>query len=211
MNRMERKKAEKQKNIIDAAEKIVAEKGMSGMTMEQVAITSDVATGTLYRYFKNKGSLLAAVNARINRELNDYIKNKTDLYDTGIEKLEAMADGSIEFIMNDRQKWNAITELYQMKVENPDDPHVKEFLEITNEMIQMMAEAYRLGIQEGTIREDLDPVATAVYHRMVFANVSTPTTEQKMLLEYNKISYERYLSVTGDLISRSTKRIIPKD
>jgi AcrR family transcriptional regulator len=210
-SRMQHKKKKKRKAILDSAEKIVAEKGMAGMTMELVAREADVATGTLYLYFKNKGSLLAAINARLNHDVNNYIKEKIELKKTGLEKVIAMGQATVEFFMGNPLKWKAVTELYQMKVQDSEDPNVKEFLEVTNEMVQIMAEAYRQGIIEGNIREDLDPVPTAIYNRMAFGNAFTPTNEQEMLLEHNEITQKQYLSVAWDLISISTRKIVPED
>lgn len=209
--RMKRKKKEKQNAIVKAAEKIIAEYGMEKMTMDQVATEADVAKGTIYLYFKNKGSLLAAVNAELNKEANEYMKERMDLCSGGSEKVRAMGQATVEFFMRNPQKWKAITELYQMKVHDPEDPHVQEFLQVTNEMVHMMADAYRQGIKEGTIREDLDPVTTAIYNRMAWGNAFTPTTEQKMLLKWNKISQERYLTVASGLIVRSTHKVLPED
>jgi len=209
--RMKRKKEEKKKSILDATEKLVAEDGMAGMTMGKVATDADVATGTLYLYFKNKGSLLAAVNARLNQEFNAYLKKKMDQYSTGSEKVRAMGAGTVEFFAAHPQKWMAVTELYQMKVQDPEDPHVHEFLNATNEMVQMMADGYRQGIKDGTIRKDLDPVPTAIFNRMAFSNAFTPTTEQKLLLRHNKIDFEHYLKVASELIMRSTHEILPDD
>lgn len=211
MSRMQRKKDKKRKAILDAAEKIVAERGMAGMTMELVARQADVATGTIYLYFKNKGSLLAAVNARLNKEVNGHMKEKMDLQNTGLGKVMTMGNATVEFFLRNPQKWRAVTELYQMKVQDPEDPNVQEFLQVTDEMVQMMAKAYWQGIKEGTIREDLDPVPTAIYNRMAWGNAFTPTTEQKMLMERNKISQERYLTVAGELIARFTRKIPPKN
>lgn len=205
-SRMKRKKDQKRKAILDVAEKNIAIYGIGGMTMNQVAEDADVAKGTLYLYFKNKGSLLAAVNARLNREVNVYMKEKIDLANTGLEKVIAMGQATVEFFMQNPQKWKAVTELYQMKVQDPNDPNVRDFLEATDNMVQMMADAYRQGIKEGTIRADLDPLATAIYNRMAFGNAFTPTTEQKMLLERNKITQERYLNTAWELISRSTRK-----
>jgi AcrR family transcriptional regulator len=208
---MKRKKKEKQNAIVKAAEKIIAEYGMEKMTMDQVAAEADVAKGTIYLYFKNKGSLLAAVNAELNKEANEYMKERMDLCPGGSEKVRAMGQATVEFFMRNPQKWKAITELYQMKVHDPEDPHVQEFMQVTNEMVHMMADAYRQGIKEGTIREDLDPVTTAIYNRMAWGNAFTPTTEQKMLLKWNKISQERYLTVASGLIVRSTHKVLPED
>jgi AcrR family transcriptional regulator len=214
--RMELKKEKKKKVMLDAAEKIIAENGFRDMTMDQVANEADVAKGTLYLYFKNKGGLCAAVNAKINKEMNDVIKEKMDLCQTGSEKVVASGTAVIEFSLKNPQKWNVITELHQMEFEDLEDPNVQEFLHEVNNMIQLLTEAYRQGIDEGTIRKDIDPVATSIFNRMAFSNAINLATEQKMLLELNNISQEHYLNVAWSLINRSTHikpsiRVDPKN
>lgn len=208
---MERKKEEKKNAILDAAEKIIAEKGPYIMTMDEIAREADVATGTLYLYFKNKTSLCAAVNASLNREANAEIKKSMVLYKTGSEKVRAAGTGIIQFVFKYPQKWKAATELYQIKFDDPEDPHVQELIDEDDIGIQMTAEAYKQAIKEGDLREDIDPVPTAIFMNMAFTNAFTPTAEQKMLLERNNISMNHYLEVARDLIIRSTHKVQPED
>jgi AcrR family transcriptional regulator len=201
---MELRKEMKKKVILDAAEKIIAQRGFLEMTMDQVAREADVAKGTVYIYFKNKNSLCTAVNARLNREMNEVVKEKMDLCKTGSEKIVASGTGVVEFSLKNPQKWNVLAELHQMKFEDPTDPNVLMFLQEVNDMVQMMAEAYMQGMEEGAIRRDLDPVATSIFNRMAFSNVLNLTTEQKMLLELNNIDQEHYLGIAWGLMNRST-------
>ncbi len=201
---MEVKKEKKKKVILEAAENIIAESGFRDMTMDQVAKESDVAKGTLYLYFKSKESLCAAVNAKINKEMNEVIKEKMDNYGTGSEKAVASGTAVIEFSRKNPQKWKVIEELHQMKFEDLEDPNVLNFMHEIDNMVKMLAGAYRQGIKEGTIRKDTDPVATAVFNRMAFSNAINLTTEQKMLLELNNINQEHYLDIAWNLINRST-------
>ncbi len=203
-SRMERKKEERRETILNGAEYLIAKHGYKSMTMDQVALIADVAKGTLYLYFKNKSTLCAAVNARINKQLNQHMKEKMDLYDTGSEKLVAAGTAVIEFSHQNPQKWKAGAELYQIKFKDPEDPNVQDSLHEANITVHMLADAYRRGIKEGTIRNDVDPIPTAIYNRMVINNAFTPTSEQKLLLELNNISQEHYLSVSWNLINRST-------
>lgn len=202
--RMKRKKEEKRKIILDTADKLIAEKGTRYMTMDQVAKEADVAKGTLYLYFKNKESLCAAVNARLNREMNSCIKEKMNLYSTGSEKTVAVGTAIIEYSLKNPQKWKTATEIYQMSMNNPEDPNVQEFMGEVNKMVHMLAAAYRQGISEGDIHKDVDPVPTAIYNRMAFSNVLALTSEQNMILKLNNISQKRYLAVAWNLINRST-------
>jgi AcrR family transcriptional regulator len=204
ISRMERKKEKKKKAIMDAAEEIIAAKGFGSLTMDQVAEDADVAKGTLYLYFKNKESLCATVNAQINREINQLMLEKMSLKKMGTKKIIASGTAIIEFARNNPKKWKVVTELYQLDIKDHEDPNVQEFLEEVNNMVQMLAEAYQLGIEEGTIISDLDPVPTAIYNRIAFINAFSITSEQKMILKRNNISKERYLSVVWNLLNRST-------
>lgn len=203
-SRMERKKEERRAAILDAAEILIAKQGFESMTMDQVANEADVAKGTLYIYFKNKDTLCAAVNARILKLLNEHIQKQMSLHSSGSEKIVALETALIGFSIQNPQKWKARTELYQMKLDDPEDPNVQESLYEANKSVQMMAEAYRQGIKEGTMLPDIDPVTTAIYNRMALINAFTPTSEQKKLLEINNISHEHYLSVSWNLTNRST-------
>lgn len=202
--RMDRKKEEKRNIILDTAEKLIARKGFHNMTMDQVAMKADVAKGTVYLYFKNKESLSAAVNARINKELNYHIKEKMDLYKKGSERIVASETAVIEFSLKNPQKWKAGTELSQMKLKDPEDPNVQNLLDEIDNMVQMLANAYRQGMDEGTIRKDIEPVSTAIYNRMAITNAFNPTSEQELILKRNKINHEHYLDMAWRLINRST-------
>lgn len=201
--RMERKKKERRETILNTAEFLIAKEGFKSMTMDEVALKADVAKGTLYLYFKNKSTLCAAVNARINKQLNEFIKEKMDLYQTGSERILASGTAVIEFSQQNPQKWKAGTELLQLKYKDMEDPNVQESLNEANKIVHLLADAYQQGINEGTIYSDLDPVSTAIYNRMAINNVFTPTSEQKSLLELNKISQDHYLSISWNLINRS--------
>ena len=201
---MERKKEERKENILKAVEVLIAEHGYKSMTMDQVASAADVAKGTLYLYFKNKSTLCAAVNARINRELNDLIKDKMDSSPSGSEKIVAAGAAIIEFSNKNHQKWKAGSELIQMKYKDMDDPNVQDSLQQANLAVHMLADAYRKGKDEGSILDDIDPIPSAIYNRMAFINAFTSTSEQKSLLKLNNISPDHYLSVSWNLINRST-------
>lgn len=208
-NRMERKKVEKREAILDAAEAVMARKGLKDMTMDDVANTADVAKGTLYLYFKNKASLSAAIYARLNKEVNAEMKKSMDLYKTGSEKTRAAGTAVMQLAMKNPQKFKAGRELYQIKFEDTEDPNVQESLHQADIGIQMRADAYRQAIEEGDVRADVDPVSTAIFTKLALLLAFSPTSEQKMLLEHNNISIERYLAVVRDLIFRSTNKIQP--
>src|SRR5690606_5249460 len=97
---------------------LIADKGISKITMDKVAQEADVAIGTIYLYFNTKKSLFAAVYACINKEINQAIKKKMDLYQTGSEKVVATGTAIIEFSISNPQKWKVGSELYHEQCED---------------------------------------------------------------------------------------------
>lgn len=63
-----RRRARTSASILEAARACAASGGIDGLTLHAVADRLDLSAAALYRYFPNKGALLAAVNAEILRE-----------------------------------------------------------------------------------------------------------------------------------------------
>jgi AcrR family transcriptional regulator len=55
--------------VLDAAERLFAERGVAGVTMDDVAAAAGVGKGTLFRRFTNKGGLAVALLDEREREL----------------------------------------------------------------------------------------------------------------------------------------------
>lgn len=60
-----RRRARTRQRILDAARATVRREGIDGLTLGAIAKALDLTTPALYRYFPNKGALLAAVNAEV--------------------------------------------------------------------------------------------------------------------------------------------------
>ncbi len=69
--RRARNRATRLQQLIDAASAIVAEKGLDGLTMQEVAERVDCAVGTIYTYFASKSALLAALQVNAIRVLGE--------------------------------------------------------------------------------------------------------------------------------------------
>jgi TetR/AcrR family transcriptional regulator, transcriptional repressor for nem operon len=54
----------RREQILDAAERVLVERGLAAATMAEVAETAAVAKGTVYLYFESKAELLAGLRAR---------------------------------------------------------------------------------------------------------------------------------------------------
>lgn len=59
--RRERERQRHRREILDAARRIVADRGIEGVTVEQVAKQAEFAIGSIYRHFSSKEDLILAV------------------------------------------------------------------------------------------------------------------------------------------------------
>ncbi|WP_260261362.1 TetR/AcrR family transcriptional regulator [Vibrio intestinalis] len=69
---------DKQQQILDAAEKLIAETGFHGLSMHKVAKQAGVAAGTIYCYFSDKEDLLNEVRLRVAQRIATAVQADVD-------------------------------------------------------------------------------------------------------------------------------------
>ena len=84
--------------ILDTARTLFGERGVTCVTMEEVARSSGVGKGTLYRRFPNKGYLCQALLDEPTRHLQQETLEILREFDTSaVEKLDAFFDALVAF------------------------------------------------------------------------------------------------------------------
>ena len=224
--RMERRKKERRNEIMDVAEKMIARKGVQGMTMKEVAEEADVAIGTLYVYFKNKNSLCAAVNARISKQMRVIMEEESASCSNACKKIRATTAVGFEFREKYPDRWSAFKELLLLNydTENINDiysnndfnPEISDFQDISDEnirdlliedkkMSQLMKDIYKQGIQEGCIRSEIDLIPTIIFMRMALFMALEPLPYAQRMLEAENIDPEHFLEVILDLTRHAVR------
>ena len=87
--------------VLAAAERLFAERGVAGVTMDDVAAAAGVGKGTLYRRFTDKGGLAVALLDQRERELQQAILTGPPPLGPGAEpgeRLAAFVDGYLTFL-----------------------------------------------------------------------------------------------------------------
>ncbi len=74
VERREREFEMRRRHILDAASKVLAQKGIRGATMEEIALEADYRPATLYLYFKSKDELLFSLCASLLGEVTEEIE-----------------------------------------------------------------------------------------------------------------------------------------
>ncbi|MEU6718310.1 TetR/AcrR family transcriptional regulator [Nonomuraea sp. NPDC046802] len=70
-------------DLLDAAQRIVLDKGVAGLTVDEVTARAEVAKGTFYLYFRSKEQLLGALQDRFVDDLTARQRAELDRLDAG--------------------------------------------------------------------------------------------------------------------------------
>ncbi|MCB0284055.1 MAG: TetR/AcrR family transcriptional regulator [Calditrichaeota bacterium] len=157
--RREREKQQRRNDIVDAAEDLFFSHGFETTTMDQVADKAEFSKGTLYLYFKNKDDLYTAINARGLKVLVDLFVEAKKKGDSGFEKIKRITEAYHTFFHDYHNYFNVM-----LTCENrPDNTETdQEDSKYGYQAIQEVAEAVAIGVQDGSLKEGLEPVSTAI-------------------------------------------------
>ena len=84
------------KAILDAAARVLVERGYAATTTNLVAERAGVSVGSLYQYFPNKDALIAALHDRHAREMNEVIDRTLERSGEPQEPLSAQQPADTE-------------------------------------------------------------------------------------------------------------------
>ncbi|UCG27451.1 MAG: TetR/AcrR family transcriptional regulator [Bacteroidales bacterium] len=159
IERKEREKEQRRKDIILAAEKVFHSKGFDRSTMDDVAEEAELSKGTLYLYFKSKVEIHWAITEKGLSLLSDRMTETISSDRTGIENLFELGDVFYRFSEEQPVYFNSIL-FFEGK-----DLEKLEFGDIIMENwfkgspIEKLYEVVEAGMKDGTVRDDL-PVST---------------------------------------------------
>lgn len=98
MNKVD-KRALKESNIIDVAEKVFAKRGFDNTKMEDIAADLGISKGTVYFYFNSKENLYMAITYRAYEKLIQTFKNtiKDSFGENGLETIMNVMRAFMDF------------------------------------------------------------------------------------------------------------------
>ena len=161
--RREREKEQRKNDIIDAAERVFFEKGHEIATMDDVAIEAELSKGTLYLYFKNKEDLYLAIHLRGNKILHSLFEKAVKNKKSGIEKTRSIGAAYVEYFKRYPDYFNAMLYYESHNIDFADQKSIAaECLVEGKTTMDFLINSIEIGINDGTIRPDIEPVKTAL-------------------------------------------------
>jgi TetR/AcrR family transcriptional regulator len=220
-DRREREKKQRQHDIINAAEKLFFSKGYDEVSMKDIALEVELSKATLYLYFQNKKSLFFAIVLRGTKILNSIIREAVQKEEMGIDKISAYRAAYNEFtweypdyiqIYNYFRsgRFNLEKEDHsngKRKIKSHQIDSISYVMECENEILKLRKERFSIlcnsvqkGLDDGTIRQDLDPVEVAILLSAISKSLSNIPSDHMKALKNRGINCETYFKDVGDLV-----------
>lgn len=155
---------DKRERILDAAERVFAERGFFTARVSEIARAAGVADGTIYLYFKSKDDLLISLFESRMEQVTDRMRDAMQAHDTASDKLMAFVHAHLEMVQTHPAQAAVLTvELRQSSkfMKEYSNPQFAEFL-------KLLAAVIADGQAAGELDDKIPPPMAA---RMIFGIV----------------------------------------
>ena len=99
---------DKRTKIFNAAETLLAERGIDGLSMKLLAQMAGIAAGTIYRYFENKEVLINELRQHISLEASDTIFSNWSEEQTAKQKYDLLWRNAFDAVLKNPQRLTVI-------------------------------------------------------------------------------------------------------
>lgn len=169
--RKEREKEQRRSMIIDAAERVIFANRIDTSTMDQIADEAELSKGTLYLYFKSKIDLYLAIQERGMGILSDKFARVLAEKRKGIDLLRRFGQVYFDYANEYPNYFSA--EMYCRSQEFVEEVLKSDQFQATREkrveLVEYLLRAIHIGIQDGSIRRDVNPAALSL---MLYASIN---------------------------------------
>lgn len=191
--RKEREKEQRRSDIIAAAERLFFSGQFDDVSMDDIANAVELSRATLYLYFKDKESIYFAVLLRGIRIMSEIFKESTDRETTGLGKIGAIGFTFIRFSTEYAGYYRLIRYAASQRFEESYNEYAEEVKAASSGLLDIMCDAIKKGMEDGTIKNDLDPYQTAIFLMKCTENALDLSPEMKRKLEQHGINPIEYM------------------
>jgi len=192
-DRRQREKEQRRTEIIDAAERLFFSRSYEEVSMDDIAREVELNKATLYLYFKNKEALYATIVLRGIRILREKYTECMKQQLPGIVKVALMGQAYYQF-SQEYPEYLRLIHFYGSERFSTENPYTAEIGKGYGASRSILQDAVREGIDDGTIRADLDPFLTSMYLMISFMGILSLENRWKLVVEAEGFSYEQFAS-----------------
>lgn len=209
MQRKEKEKEIRRNDIIEAAERIFFTKGYDIATMDDVAKEAEFSKRTVYVYFNSKEQIYFEIMTRGYKLLIGMMKedSQKEKACNAIEEIRQIALTLYCFSKDYPEYFKAIMEYENGKLDfqkGIPDRSREECYALGEEILGHLTRALKKGIEEDSIRGDMDVAKTAlVLWACMIGVFNTAKKKENYIKNYHGVTPEELVSSAFQLIIRS--------
>lgn len=192
-DRRKREKEQRKTEIIDAAERLFFSRSYEDVSMEDIAREVDLNKATIYLYFKNKEALFAAIVLRGVRLLEEKYTECMEKRAPGIVKVALMGQAYYLF-SQECPDYLRVIHFYGSERFSRENPYTAEIGKGYGTCRLILRDAIREGVDDGTIRADIDPFLASMYLMISFMGTLSMENKWKLVIEAEGFNYEQFAS-----------------
>ena len=118
--------------------------------------------------------------------MNTMFKDAADRKQSGLEKSFAIGEAYYNFYKRHPKYFSMLMEAENLLVATSDEVNAAELMKVGHENFKILSDAVILGIKDGSIKPDLDPIQTSIFLiQSTRAMILLPPAFEKFLKEAN--------------------------
>lgn len=161
--RKEREKEQRREEILNAAQSVFFEKGLTNSTMDEIAEKAELSKGTLYLYYGSKEDLYLAVMTRGFDVLHQMCIEVVEHSASPVEAIWNLSKAYFEFFEKHRNYFHMFYFLQSPTLHKQVSPEMMESCtQQTNKTWRLFIDLFQQGVNEGMFRKDISPPEAAV-------------------------------------------------
>lgn len=192
-DRRQREKEQRKTEIIDAAERLFFSRSYEDVSMEDIAREVELNKATLYLYFKNKETLFATIVLRGIQILKEKYTECMEKQVPGIVKVALMGQAYYQY-SQEYPDYLRMIHFYGSERFSKENPCTAEIGKGYGTCRMILRDAIQEGIDDGTIRADIDPFLTSMYLMISFMGILSMENKWKLVIEAEGFSYVQFAS-----------------
>ena len=215
--RKEREKEQRKAMILEEAEKLILEKGLDQLNMDEVAERAEVSKGSLYLHFNNKTDLVLGICHKASDMMNEMTTKVLAENKTGLEMVYQLGLNYIRFATEHPEFYRAMRflENYKHSEQAKNSVYLNLCSQNRQEGFRVMVRAIQIGMQDGSINKTYDAQQLALLlwstsHGVVNMAYMHENAGHFKLLDHLGIDLETMFSGYMKLIGEGIKGIDEK-
>ena len=180
------RRTEAEQCMLEAARQIVARKGWIGITLAEVGLQAGYSRGLAAHHFGTKAGLLRALAGFVNSRFMDVVEDNAPRRQPGLDTLLGYIDA---YFLRDDAEWTNARALLALMAEGVtvESESAAILAEYNNSVRMTLAKQIEIGIANGEIHADNDPLTTATVligtmRGMILQLLLDPSTADPALL-----------------------------